>query len=135
MSALAPLTPFVGVRNAQLARRRSFHTPTAHRCSHPGYVLFHLVVPSHSRRYAVLILWLRGLLAYVYAMAEQGRGWTQHFLSLIADLCFPATLLILCSIRYYQGRHLNCDQNLAGRPSYSTHAFPLSFFNPQVTPS
>jgi hypothetical protein len=61
-------------------------------------------------------------------MAEQGGGWTLHFLSLIADLCFPATLLILRSIRYYQGHHLNRDQNLAGRPSYSTHAFPLFFF-------
>jgi hypothetical protein len=36
-------------------------------------------------------------------MAEQ---WTQHFLSLIADLRFSETLMILCSIRYYQGRHL-----------------------------
>ena len=67
------LTPFVGVRNAQLARRRSFHPPIAHRCSHPGYVLSHLVVPPHSNRYAVLILLLRCFLAYVYAMAEQGK--------------------------------------------------------------
>ena len=44
-------------------------------------------------------------LAYDYAMAGQDRRGTQHFLCLIADLCFHATILILHSIRCYQACH------------------------------
>lgn len=33
-------------------------------------------------------------------MVERGKGWTQHFLSLIADLRFSEISMILRGIRY-----------------------------------
>lgn len=121
---------YVCTRTANLICRCTEHTTCASlifpssRCTSMFSPRVRLVSSRHATPFHALILWLRRFPAYVYAMAEQG-GSSISFL-FFADLCFPA-LLVSCSIRYYQRHHLNCDQNLAGRLSYTARAFS-SFF-------
>ena len=73
------LTWPAGVRHAQLARRRSFHSPVTYRRAHPEYI----IPISFRALYPMLILGLST--AYVYGLAEQGKASIYQYSFLVAS--------------------------------------------------